>query len=162
MLESITPQELKIVEWLRNKSLTNYLSDFIERSDSHNRFITGIMGWHWEDEFKTLCELHSLECIRAPLNSRYDVMVNSNKVQCKFTSSSSRIDIRNKNKEENRRYKPCDFDFMAIKSNENIYIVPISSLLDKTLTQTKQSIKIEDILIYKDCYEQLQTTSTTK
>ena len=149
-LDCINPQELKILSWLEANKLTNMFSDFISRSDAYSRLISGIVGWQWEDEFRTLCELRGFVCEHAPLGQRYDLMVNSYKVQCKSSFATCSIDIRNKDKENNRRYLPGDFDFMAIYSNEEVYVVPISSLLDDTLTKTRASARIDFLQPFKD------------
>ena len=155
-LDTITIQESKILSWLRDNNLTNHMSDFVERPDAHNRFVSGIMGWQWEDEFATLCELRGFSCSKPKLDTQFDWVVNSKLVQCKFSMSTRSVDIRNKDKTFNRRYRPDAFDYMAIKSNNDVYVVPINLLLDSTLTQTKQSVKIEDIAGFKDNYEVFQ------
>ena len=153
-LDIITPQELKVLDWLRTNELTNQISDFIQRSDAYTRLISGIMGWHWEDEFKTLCELHGFTCSNISLSNRYDLIVNDKKVQCKYTVSTSRVDIRHRGSRlTGGKYKAGDFDVMAIRSRNDIFIVPIDVLLDDTLTQTRSSVKIDEIVSYKDKYE---------
>lgn len=149
--ETISPQEHEIVEWFRINKFTNYFSDFIKRGDSYNRLLGGIMGWHWEDEFKIICELQGFKCEKPGLNNRHDLLVNNKRVQCKFTVAKNRIDLRKNG--HNERYKPNDFDIMALNINMDIYIVPINFLLDENLTQTRSSVKIDEIKKFKDNYQ---------
>jgi len=158
-LDTISPQELEILNWFKSNDLTNNISDFIRRPDAYNRFLSGVMGWHWEDEFLSQCKIRGFTCTKAGLNSRFDIMVNNNKVQCKFSASSDSIDIRNKDKNSNRRYKLGDFHYMAISNIKNVFIVPINALMTQDLTETISSVKINDILIYKDNYEALNGTA---
>lgn len=158
--ESITPQELKIIQWLNINKFTNHLSDFIEREDAYNRLVSGIMGWQWEDEFRAICELQGFECSKPPLGDQYDLLVNNKRVQCKFTIYDDRIDLRSKRGAtgcKNRHYDNNDFDILALNSNMTIYIVPISSILvEEDLTRVKKSVKIADLEQFKDNYEVLK------
>lgn len=152
ILDTINHQELKIIEWLRQHKFTNYFHDFTNRGDSIRRLAGGIMGWHWEDEFKAMCELHGFKCEKPALGERYDLVVNNKRVQCKFTMmSKTRIDLRKNG--HNEKYKPGDFDIMALNISMDIYIVPIPVLLNKDLTETKSSVTINQIQPYKDNYE---------
>jgi uncharacterized protein YkuJ len=109
------------------------------------------MGWQWEDEFKTMCELHGFECDKPGLNNRHDLLVNNKRVQCKFTTAKNRIDLRKNG--HNEKYKPEDFDIMALNISLEIYIVPIYYLLNSDLTEVKTSVKIDEITQFKDNYE---------
>lgn len=150
-LDIISHQELSILEWLRSKDFINYFADFIKRDDAYGRLLGGVMGWHWEDEFRAVCELHGFECDKPGLNSRHDLMVNNKRVQCKFTTAKNRIDLRKNG--HNEKYKPNDFDIMALNVSMNIYLVPIDYLLNKDLTEVRTSVKIDEISQFKDNYE---------
>jgi hypothetical protein len=161
-LETISPQELKIIDWFKSFNLINVISDFVEREDSYTRFVSGIMGWQWEDEFMASCELRDFVCVKDGLNSRHDLTVNGKKVQCKFSASKDRVDIRNKDKTFNRRYRPGDFDYMALKSLDDVYIVPIGALLTKDLTETRQSVRISEIAHFHEKYEVFDVQDTSE
>lgn len=145
MLEYINHQELKIIDWLRDKSLTDSFTRFLKRGDSYNRFITGISGWIWEDEFIDICKALGYHVYKPELNNKYDVCVNGFKVQCKFTADKKKIDLRNKDKNTNRRYYVNDIDFFAIKIINKNFLVPANSIIDADLTFLKKSVKIKDI-----------------
>lgn len=164
-LEKVADQmckEQELLKWIRKHGLLDGVTSFIKRPDAHNRFITGVLGWQWEDEFELECQKRGMVTAQAPLGHRYDVMVcQSCRVQCKFSNSAKSIDIRNKDKTSNRRYRKDDFDYMAIRAyaTNETFIVPIIALLDKDGEYTRQKANLDNLQAYKDRYDLLQGTS---
>ena len=149
---SVTKEELSLIEWLKENNILDDLCNFCTQKNALNRLTSGILGWTWEQEFKKECEKLGYEVEDAPHGASYDFIVNGNKVQCKYTSSKKdRVDIRNKNKENGRKYSVTDFKFMALKVNDSIYILPSIWLYDSnTNNSLRGSILISSHYNVKD------------
>lgn len=149
---TISPQENNVLHWLRTNNLTQDFCNFIARSDAYTRFLTGTMGWNWEDEFHLLCMEKGLTSEKAILGARHDSIVNGYRVQCKFSADKKKVDIRNKDKTTQRRYKIGDFDFLALKVVDfGILIIPENELVcSKKEGLLVNSIRVED---YIHCFD---------
>jgi hypothetical protein len=118
-----------IEQWLKKHNLFDAMNSFIKRPDSLSRFTSAILGWTWEQDFQRLCGLNGIKCVACgKLDSRYDLIANGYRIQCKHTSKWPIIDIRNKDKNNNRRYLVGDFDFIAIRSLNKVFIIPQDKL----------------------------------
>ena len=88
------------------------------------------------------------------LDSQYDCWVNGFRVQCKHTSSAEKADIRNKNKTTKRRYRMDDFDILALRSANVVYLIPIGELQHPQRRGfARHSIKLADYVAYKEEWE---------
>ena len=156
-LETIKPQELELLTQLRAWNLVDDFCSFLTRPDAHSRLVTGVMGWQWEDNFQQICELRGLSCKRVGLNTKYDVLVNGKRVQCKFSNSATRVDIRNKDKNSNRRYSKDDFDFLALRVHPttSTFIIPVERLIKQGTDSLLGSIDVNAFAEFLDKYEVL-------
>jgi hypothetical protein len=160
-LETIRPQELELLSKLREWNLIEELNNFLTRPDAHNRLVTGVMGWQWEDNFRTICDLRGLSCTEVRLGEKHDWIINNYRVQCKFSNAFPRIDIRNKNKESNRRYKKDDFDFLALRVHpvSSTFIIPSSRLIEGDTGFLKLSLDINE---FADCIDNFEVLHATQ
>lgn len=116
-------------QWFKKHDLLDAMKDFIKRPDAFNRITSGVLGWTWEKDFQKLCKINNIECVECnDLDSKYDCIANGHRIQCKHTSKWPTVDIRNKDKNNNRRYMIGDFDFIAIRSLSSVYIIPQDKL----------------------------------
>jgi len=151
MLENIKHQEPSeiISKWFIDNNLEKQMLLFINRKDSYTRFITGINGWIWEDEFIDICKQKGFHISKSALGEKHDVIVNGFRVQCKFSANSKKIDLRNKGK-NTRKYHKDDVDFFAIKTIETYYVVSSLDLLSDDEQFLLTSIKIENLKKFKE------------
>jgi hypothetical protein len=121
--------DIKIIQWIKDNDLKEMLLSVMKRPDAYTRFLTGVGGWHFEEEFSNKCTDLKILCKIAQKGLPYDFITGENKwrVQCKLTCLEH-IDLRSKIK-KSRNYSLDALDILAIKminkNGNNYYIVPL-------------------------------------
>jgi hypothetical protein len=84
-------------------------------------------GYRFEKEFVQACRARGLKTRKPSCQGHVDVVVNGKRVQCKHVTQN---DVGQVFIQPGQRtwYEQQDFDVLAMKCNESVYIIPMSSL----------------------------------
>lgn len=112
-------------------------------------------GDKFEREFACLAEEHQLHAERSHKNAPFDFVVNGLKVQCKYRTigADGRVQLcfgRRNNGAEKNGYVASEFDVLALKCGESVYIIPTQALLCKDGQRIKNKLRITTLKNFAD------------